>query len=364
MTPLVHSLPATVPFVGPETQERSRGRTFRARLGANESGFGPAPSVLAAIAAGAGEAWMYGDPESHALRNAIATYHGVPPDAVIVGEGIDGLLGVLIRLLIGPADSVVTSDGAYPTFNYHVVGFGGVLHRVLYRDDYEDPEALAQKAQETEAKAVYFANPDNPMGTWHHADTVLQLRATLPEDCLLILDEAYVEFAPDRTSPPIDVTDRQVIRLRTFSKAHGLAGMRVGYALGHPDLIAAFHKVRNHFGLSRLSQIAALASLADQEALAATVRKVAHARARIAEIGNRHGLTAIPSAANFVALDCGGDGGFARAVLEALVAQDVFVRMPGATGLDRCIRVSCGPDAELDVFAEALPKALDAARGR
>ncbi|PRY25540.1 histidinol-phosphate aminotransferase [Aliiruegeria haliotis] len=358
LTPLAASLPATVPFVGPETQERQRGRPFAARVGANESGFGPAPSVVQAIRNAAPDAWMYGDPESHDLRHALAAHHGIAPETIVVGEGIDGLLGYLVRLLVGPGDSVVTSDGAYPTFNYHVAGFGGTLHKVPYRDDHEDPEALVVRAAETGAKLIYLSNPDNPMGTWHDAETIARTIAAVPEGCVLLLDEAYVEFAPDGTAPPIDPSDARVIRMRTFSKAHGLAGMRIGYAIGHPELILAFNKVRNHFGMSRLSQQAALASLADQAHLAGTLQRVASARSRIAEIGAANGLRALPSATNFVTLDCGRDGEHARALLAALVARDVFVRMPFVAPEDRCIRISCAPDAELDIVAEALRKAL------
>ena len=143
LTPLAERLPATVPFVGPETQERTLGRPFRARLGANESGFGPSPKAVAAMRAAAADAWMYGDPEMHDLRAALAQRHGTTPDAVMVGEGIDGLLGTLVRLLVGPGDPVVTSAGAYPTFAYHVAGFGGALTAVPYRDDHEAASAKA-----------------------------------------------------------------------------------------------------------------------------------------------------------------------------------------------------------------------------
>jgi histidinol-phosphate aminotransferase len=145
-TPLVASLPATVPFVGPEAQERARGRPFRARIGANESLFGPSPRAVAAMAQAASEVWMYGDPENHDLRAALAAHHGVTPAHVVVGEGIDGLLGYLVRMLVGPGDAVVTSDGAYPTFNFHVAGFGGVLHKVPYAGNHEDPAALMARA--------------------------------------------------------------------------------------------------------------------------------------------------------------------------------------------------------------------------
>ena len=128
-TPLVQSLPATVPFVGPETQERTRGRAFRARIGANESGFGPSPGVAEAMSRAAGEMWKYCDPDNHDLKAALAAHLGVEPANVVVGEGIDGLLGLLARMYIDPGAAVVTSLGAYPTFNFHVAGFGGRLVR-------------------------------------------------------------------------------------------------------------------------------------------------------------------------------------------------------------------------------------------
>lgn len=149
LTPLADSLPATVPFVGPETQERARGRDFAARLGANENTFGPSPSAITAMAEAAGDVWMYGDPENFDLRHALADHHGIAPENILVGEGIDGILGYLVRLIIGPGNKVVTSQGAYPTFNYHVAGFGGVLETVPYKDDHEDPEALITKAAES-----------------------------------------------------------------------------------------------------------------------------------------------------------------------------------------------------------------------
>lgn len=362
LTPLAASLPATVPFVGPETQERSRARPFAARLGANESGFGPSPAAQAAIAAAASEAWMYGDPEMYDLRQALAAHHGVPAAAVMPGEGIDGLLGLLVRLTVGPGQGVVTSAGAYPTFNFHVAGFGGTLDRVPYAGDHEDPEALVARARAIGARLVYLANPDNPMGSWHEAARITAMIASLPPGCLLVLDEAYADFAPPGSVPPLDVEDSRVIRLRTFSKAHGLAGMRVGYALGHPDLIGAFDRVRNHFGLGRVAQAAALASLGDPAFLARTIAQVGQARARLGAIAAANGLVALPSATNFVTIDCGQDGDFARRVLAGLNARDVFVRMPGVAPLDRCIRVSVGPEPAMDLFAAALPAALEAAR--
>lgn len=361
LTPLANSLPDTVPFVGPEAQERSAGRDFVARLGANESGFGASPRAISAMQSAAGETWMYGDPDVQALKAAIAAHHGVTPAHVAMGEGIDGLLGMLVRLTIGAGDVAVTSEGAYPTFNFHVAGYGGTLIRVPYRDDHEDPDALLGAARAHRARLVYLANPDNPMGSWHAASAIEAMIADLPSGTLLVLDEAYSDLAPDGCIPAIDPDDPRVIRMRTFSKAHGLAGLRVGYALATPALVRAFDKVRNHFGLGRLAQAAALAAITDPDHVQAVRSQVAAARVRIGGIAIAHGLTALPSATNFVAVDCGRDGAFARKVLDGLIARGIFVRMPGVAPLNRCIRVSVGPDAALDAFSAALGPALDAA---
>ena len=365
-TALTETLLSTVPFVGPETQERERGAPFTARLGANESVYGPSPKAIAAMQAASTGIWQYGDPESHDLRHALAAFHGVTPAHVMVGEGIDGLLGYLVRLLIEPGDTVVTSDGAYPTFNYHVAGYGGVLHKVPYRNDHEDPNMLFAKAAEVGAKLVYMANPDNPMGSWHRGDAIVAALDDLPDGCLLVLDEAYVECAPEGSAAPVSPDDPRLIRMRTFSKVFGLAGARVGYALGEPELISAFNKIRNHFGMNRAAQAGALAALADTGWLNHVRAEILKARDRITAIAQAHGLTPLPSATNFVAIDCGRDAAYAKAILDALVAGGIFIRMPFAAPQNRCIRVSCGTEADLDAFAALLPEAIkqaDAATG-
>ena len=361
-TDLVKSLPSTVPFIGPEELERTRGTPFRARLGANESLFGPSPAAVKAMQAEALEIWKYGDPTSHDLRAALADHMQARVENILVGEGIDGLLGNLVRLLVAPGDAVVTSDGAYPTFNYHVAGFGGVLHKVPYRDDREDLAALLTRAKDIDAKLVYLSNPDNPMGSWHRGTDILAALDDLPDGCLLLLDEAYIEFAPDGVAAPIDADDPRAIRMRTFSKGYGMAGARIGYAVGAPDLIRAFDRIRNHFGMNRVAQAGALAALRDTAWLAHVQDQVATARARITAIAADNGLTALPSATNFVAVDCGADGAFATRVLDELLARGVFVRKPVVSPQDRCIRISCGRPQDLDVLAETLPQALAAAR--
>lgn len=359
-TRIAATLPATVPFVGPEAIERNRHLEVKARIGANESGFGPAPSVIEAMRKAAAETWKYTDPESHDLRHAIAAHHGIDPKYINIGEGIDGILGQIARLVIEPGLPVVTSLGGYPTFNYHVNGFGGRLVTVPFKGDHEDLIGLLDTARREDAPLLYLANPDNPMGSWHTAEQVLDFARAVPDTTMLILDEAYGETAPEGTIPPADaLLDRpNIIRTRTFSKAYGLAGSRIGYVITAEDTALAFDKIRNHFGLNRIGVAAAIAALEDQAYLSDVVGRIAAARERVAGIARANGLEPLPSATNFVAIDCSRDGAYARAIVDGLMEEGVFIRMPGVAPLNRCIRVSVGPEKELDLFEAALPKVL------
>jgi len=357
---LVEELPATVPFVGPEAQERNRGAPFLARIGANECLFGVSPKAVAAMAEAGKEIWKYGDPEGHDLRHALAAYHGIAPANIVLANGIDGLLGITARMFVEPGVHVVTSDGAYPTFNFHIAGCGGTLHKVRYRDDREDLDGLAAKANETGARLVYLSNPDNPMGTWWKASDMAAFLDALPEACLLLLDEAYCDYAPAEAIPAIDISDPRLLRFRTFSKAYGMAGARVGYCIGEAGLIAAFEKIRDHYCMNRTAEIGAIAALADREWLANVIAQTEAAKTRIAEIARSHNLGAIASATNFVTIDCGRDSAYARKVMEGVLERGVFIRMPGAEPLSRCIRVTAGFPGDLDRFEQALAETLQA----
>lgn len=362
LTPLVRSLSAAIPFISPEEQARENGHNYVVRLGANENAFGPSPKALEAMARQVGEIWKYGDSSSYALKQALAQHHAIDPGHIVIGEGIDALLAYLARLYVNVGTSIINTLGSYPTFNYHVVGYGGVLHEVPYREDaHTDCDALVQKAHDTKARMVYLANPDNPTGTWHRADVIMKMADDLPEECLLVLDEAYADFAPEDTVPPVDCTPGNVLRLRTFSKSYGLAGARIGYAIAHPDVIAGFHKIRNHFGISPIAQSGALAALQDQDYLAEIKENVARARQKITKIAHDNGLRAMTSTTNFVTLDCGRGREFAQSVLGALLAQGVFIRTGSQAPCDAYLRISCGTDEALKYFAKALPRALHAA---
>ncbi len=359
MTPLVRSLPATIPFVAPEALERVRGKPFDARLGANESAFGISPEAercLQAALSGGG-CNRYPDPEHHELRTVLASRHGVSIDEIVVDAGIDSLLGVAVRVLVAPGDVAVTSAGAYPTFNYHVSGVGGDLCTVPYRELHEDTRALLAAAAEHRARMVYVSNPDNPMGTMLERDIVSASIEQLPAGCVLALDEAYADFVDESLLPPLDTDNAQVIRFRTFSKAYGLAGLRIGYAIAHRDLITGMNKIRNHFGVGRLSQIAALASLHDVGFLERVIDRVEEGRQQIHALAMDLELPSVGSFTNFVAVDL-GDAKHANRIQQALGESGVFVRKPQAAGLDSFLRVGVGTADEYALLNRALRGAL------
>jgi histidinol-phosphate aminotransferase len=357
---LVGALPAVVPFVPPEALERRIGSPIKIRIGANESAFGPSPKAIAAINAGAPRISWYCDPEGFELREALARQHAVSRENIGLGVGADDVLSLAVRSVIDPGDPVVMSRGAYPTFAFHVSGFGGKFVTPPYRDFKNDAQALADAAAKNQARMVYLSNPDNPTGSWLLAEEQLAILERLPAGAVLVLDEAYSDFAPPGSLPQIDPEDERVIRVRTFSKAHGMAGARVGYAIASKAIIASFDKIRHHFGVSRLSQEAALASLGDQAYIADVARQVSEGRRDYAALAESLGLKALPSATNFVAIDM-GDGDRARATLAKLLeAEGIFLRMPGVAPLDRLIRVTVGTQPERQGFAAALTRVLEA----
>jgi histidinol-phosphate aminotransferase len=349
-TRLVRSLPSTAPFVGPEALERANGRTFALRLGANESNFGPSPQARAAMRAAVERIEWYADPEAWDTRSAIAAHLGVGIEHIGIGAGIDDLLGQVVRLYLEPGSQVVASLGSYPTFGFHVAGFGGRIERIPYRNDRNDLDALALAAQRTHASLVYLANPDNPSGSWSTGAEIAAFLDALPPQCVLLLDEAYLEFAPAEAQMPVDAANPRIVRFRTFSKAYGMAGARIGYLLAAPATVRALDKVRLHFGVNTIAHAGAQAALADQSYLAEVVAEVARGREEYAALAHELDLIALPSATNFVTIDVGGVER-ARATVAALAAAGVFIRMPGAAPLDRCIRVTIGAAADRQAFA-------------
>ena len=372
-TRLVAGLDAANPFVGPEALERGTGRKFRARVGANESAFGMSPRARVAAAAAIERLSWYGDPENFDLRADLAAYHGVDVDQVLVGAGIDDLLALVLRAFATAGGRAVMPLGSYSTFAYHAATFGVALDTAPYgADDYVDLSALAAQARASEAvrgsaargagsggaTVVYLANPDNPSGTWQPDSAVRGLLEELPANCMVALDEAYIDYAPTAPARALLTDDARVVTMRTFSKAHGMAGARVAYAVGAARVCAGLDRLRLQFGVSRVAQEAARASLADQAFVAGVAREVADGRDAYHQLGRTLGLPTVPSATNFVCFDL-GTRQRAEAAMAALIERGVFVRKPPAPPLDRCIRLSVGTEAERHIVAAELRRVLN-----
>lgn len=348
-TPIVASIPPTTPFVGPEAIERQIGRKLNLRLGANESLFGASPKAIAAMKEKVEWGHFYGDPEAFDLRTAIAEEHEAGIQNVVLASGIDELLMLFARCFIAPGEPVVTTLGSYPTFEYAVNSVGGRLERVPYRDNRVDLEALLAKTKETRAKVLYLANPDNPSSTWQGVEAIRHFIDQIPAGVLLLLDEAYYDFAP--SGDPFDPTNPQVVRFRTFSKAHGMAGMRVGYALAHSDHVVTLNKVRMHFGVSGVAQAGALAALQDTEFVKSVIAQTRATRSWLSGKMAESGFDSLDSETNFLVTDLGSEPR-ATGVLMKLREHGVFIRKPMVAPLDRFIRVTIGRREDTERFFE------------
>jgi histidinol-phosphate aminotransferase len=357
--PAVAALPLVTPFVAPEELARRAGHASLLRLGANESAFGPPPRAVEAMRAEAARISRYGDPQSLELREALAARHGCGVENITVASGIDDLLGLAVRGFLAPGDVSVATFGSYPTYVFHVVGYGARLETVPYAADGSvQLDLLAARARATGARAVYLANPDNPSGSFAPRAAVAALVDALPDGTSLILDEAYADFVAADDLPEAAL-DPRVIRLRTFSKAYGLAGARIGYCLAAPRVVETFQKIRLHYGVNRSAQSAALAALGERAFVAEAVRQTVWGREEYRTLGGRLGLRTLPSYTNFVCFDLGSPAR-AEATVEELLRLAVFVRKPAAPPLDGFIRVTVGTAPERARFASLFAAALRA----
>ena len=355
--PHIEAIPVVTPFIGPEQLMREGGHASLLRLGANESAFGPSPKAVRAMAAELPHLAWYGDPESYDLRAALAVHHQCAIENVSVGSGIDDLMGLAVRAFMAPGEVALTTRGTYPTFNYHVTGFGGKLETVPYRSDgMLDVDALISAAGTLKPAIVYVANPDNPSGTLVPASEIVRLFESLPVGTLLFLDEAYADFVRDADAFPALLHPR-LLRVRTFSKAYGMAGARIGYAIAAPRNVVTFQKIRLHYGVNRNAQIGALAALHDTEFHQSVVEQVAQGREDYYALASSLGLGYLRSLTNFVCIDFETNR-MATSVMDKLLEHGVFVRKPAAAPLDRYVRISVGAPAERQEFGTRLRDVL------
>jgi histidinol-phosphate aminotransferase len=353
----VEAIPETTPFIGPEQLMRETGQRELVRLGANESAFGPSPKAVEAMARELPRLAWYGDPESLDLRDALAAKHACRSEEIVVGSGIDELMGLAVRAFVAPGDAALATRGTYPTFAYHVAGYGGRLVEVDYRSDgTTDCQAMLASARREIPKIVYLANPDNPSGHFISEPEIAKLYEALPHDTLMLLDEAYADFVDPRQLLAPSFEDR-LIRLRTFSKAYGMAGARIGYAITTQRNVRTFQKIRLHYGVNRNAQIGALASLGDEAFREFVVDATALARDEYYRLARDLGREYIESATNFVCIDM-ETAEQARRVMDALLARGVWIRKPGAPPLDSYVRVSAGTAPMRAAFGAALRDVL------
>ena len=320
-----------------------------AKLSSNENPYPPVPSVVAAIAAAAGDVNRYGDHRAAELREALGAWLGVDPERVTTGCGSVGLLQQLFLTYVGPGDEVVYPWPSFEAYPVDVAITGGVEVAVPLVNHAFDLDAVAD-AVTPRAKLVVLANPNNPTGTAVHVDQIRGLLQQVPDDVLVVVDEAYREFANTDLGDPI--TDLMpdypnVVVLRTFSKAYGLAALRTGYGIADPSVVTQIDKVLIPFAVNHLAQVASLAAIEARDEARVIIDRLVSERDRVVDALRGDGWETPDAHANFVWLPLGER---TDEVFPALEQRGVVVRPFPEVG----IRVTIGTPAENDRFLEVL----------
>jgi len=331
------------------------------KLDSNENPFGPSPRAVEAMQLALSAANSYPDDDCSELRRKLAAHHDVHVEQVVVTAGSTALLGLLCQTMLAPGLNAVTSERSFVVYSMAVRAVGAQLIEAPMRDDGFDLGAI-QEAINEDTRIVFLANPNNPTGSMLEAEAVDKFVAEVPGHVVVVLDEAYYEFAAHfATRRKVEYSGslkylRQgasTVVLRTFSKAHGLAGLRVGYGLGPAELLAYCARMRDTFSVSSVAQAAAAAALDDLNHVGRVVSNNVE-QAQILGVGlSELGYRVVPTAANFLYCDLGEDAlGFA----ERLRGEGVSVRPLGGWGAPSCIRVSIGTPEQNQVFLSAARK--------
>ncbi|MDR2198304.1 MAG: histidinol-phosphate transaminase [Deltaproteobacteria bacterium] len=331
------------------------GLTRIIKLASNESCLGPSPRVLEALVKALPGVHRYGDASSARLKKAIAEKLDLPAECLVCANGSSEFILVLAHALLRPGLSAVMSKPSFSLYHQNAKASGAEAREVALKDYAHDlPELL--NAVDGSTRLVFLDNPVNPTGAWLDGDEIESFLDALPGDCLLLLDEAYVEFAraPRPDYRKILSTGRTVI-LRTFSKLYGLAGLRAGYALMDPVLAEAVNKARQPFNINLLAQVGAMAALEDDIHVEETKRLTWKGLDFLAAELPKRGLSCHPSQANFLMADTGRIK--AEDVARSLLREGVIVRTLGAYGLDFQLRITVGLEEENLALLEAVEKA-------
>ncbi len=351
--PHIFKLRSYEPGLNAEEVKRRFGLSRVVKLASNENPLGCSPQALESAQRELANMSVYPD-GGLALRSRLAERFQTKVENVIAGSGSEGIMANVVRTFLCDQDEVLTTEAAFAGFQVLARGRGIAYRTVPYCDWRYDLPALADAITER-TKLVYLANPNNPTGTFFTRQTFEEFHARVPERVLIILDEAYFEFAMDEPSYPDSMHYRfdNVITLRTFSKAYGLAGARVGYGFAHEDLISVLLKVKLPFEPSGVSAAAALGALDDREFLHRTLANNAQGLAFLAKALRGMDLDIVTSAANFLMLVLETEQE-AHEIFEQLLRQGVILRPLKATGLPHCLRISVGTPEENQICIDAL----------
>jgi histidinol-phosphate aminotransferase len=358
MSLVIPSIEALVPYEGGKPVEelaRELGVTDAVKLASNENPLGPSPLALEALRGALTSVHRYPDGAAYALRNALARFYGVRMEEVLQGAGSNELLDLVVRTFATPAHHIVFGEPAFVVYRIASLAGGVPFTAVPLKDGVHDLPAMAA-AVRPETRVLFVANPNNPTGTHVGRAAVEELLRSVPPEVIIVMDEAYFEYA-DAPDYPNSLSLRhlreRLLVLRTFSKAYGLAGMRVGYAIGPADLIDYMNRVRAPFNTTLPAQAAAIAALDDRAHVAKSREANAIERKRLTHSLVALGLEVLPSQANFVLVNVGRP---ARVVYERLLERGVIVRPFG--NLPTSLRVTCGLPHENDRFLTALEQVL------
>jgi histidinol-phosphate aminotransferase len=350
------------PYVAGKTIAEVKERYNPARiskLASNENRLGCSPKVKEAVLKALGEIQDYPDPVSRKLRQMIADRNGVKPENVIVAAGSESLIAILCRTFFLDDENAVTADATFVGFFVQAGVRGIELKKVPLTGDYRfDVDGLLE-AVDHQTKMIYIANPNNPTGTYINKDEYLYLLKQLPDDLMLINDEAYFEYARQTEDYPagLDYDWKNVIVLRTFSKAYGLAGCRVGYAIADADLISEMMKTKLTFEPSATAQAAAAAAYEDEAFLEKSLRVVEKGRKRLYKLFDSRGIEYTPSVSNSVMMVLDNEE-MAKTFTQKMLETGVILRRTHLFGIPNAIRITIGTEEEMDHFEKSFHQVL------
>lgn len=333
------------------------------KLASNENPLGPSPAALAAMRNALDGVWLYPDGNGHDLKVALARHHGVDMGQLTLGNGSNDLLVLLAEAFLTPQSNAVVSQHAFAIYALAIQATGArtrvaAAHAVDSAMPYGHDLAAMLALVDEDTRLVYIANPNNPTGTWNTAAQLAHFLARVPSATIVVLDEAYFEYARDFDCPDgmgLLAQHPNLVVLRTFSKAHALAGVRVGYAVSHPTVADVLNRVRQPFNVSVPGLAGAEASLGDQAHLRRAAALAAQSRRQLSAGFAKLAVRTFPSAGNFMLVDVGQPG---HAVYERLLRLGVIVRPVAGYGLPDCLRITFGLPEQNERLLSALGRSL------